>query len=83
MKLTEEDKKELRSKLRLSPRQIEIVQAILHKAHRDKELARLTGYTELAAKAAIHEIFLKTQTRSKVELLLKVLEVLGRIAPDE
>ena len=76
MKLTEEDKSELRKTLRLSPRQIDVVEAIFSGIVRDREIADHLALSTRYVKALLHEIYGKGNVGSKVELVLVLGELL-------
>ena len=81
MKLTEEDRSELRKNLRLSPRQVAICSELLAKVIPDKAIAGCMGLARTTVTFNLHEIYVKTGARNKTELVLLILEKLGYILP--
>lgn len=81
MILTEHDKTELRKTLRLSPRQIEIVQALLDKRFKDAEIAEELGLSFRTIGRYLAALYDKVGVPGKLGLVLRVLEVLGYISP--
>ena len=76
MKLTDEDKSELRKKLRLSPQQAELVGALLEGVEDSTALGLRIGAAPNTVKAYLRMIYAKTGTSSRLGLALLAMEVL-------
>lgn len=75
MILTEEEKKELRTKLRLSRQQAELVAALLDGVEDSTALGLRIGAGPNTVKAYLRMIYAKTGTSSRLGLALLAMEV--------
>ena len=76
MKLTPHELDSLASQFRLSPRETQVVEMLFLGVPTNADTAKALATTEAAIKAAVRTLYLKTQTRSKHELVLLVAAVL-------
>ena len=81
MIVTQEQKQMLRSELKLSQRQAEIVGLLLQGIDDSARMARRMGLSPGTVKLYLHHTYKKTGTSSRVNLVLHVLAGLGLI-PD-
>ncbi|MBP7053544.1 MAG: hypothetical protein KBE65_21245 [Phycisphaerae bacterium] len=73
MKLTDAQLDTLRKAFRLSPRETQIVDLLFEGVATNPEVGARLQTTEDTVKAGVRTLYLKTQTRSKHELVLKLI----------
>ena len=76
MELTPNQLEQIRKQYRLSPRETQIVDLILRGYDSNADIALALDITVGTARQYIHDIYGKTQTRSKLRLALKVINTI-------
>ena len=81
MMLSSDEKNLLRTRLKLSERQIEIVGCLLDGIDSTSQIARRLGIAAPTVKLYLAIIYDKTDARSRLQLALLALRTIGRLAP--
>ena len=79
MKLTQAEKARLRQKLNFSERQAQIVELLLGGVSETSTIAQAMGISPGTVKIYLHNIYAKTGTGNRLELVLQTLARLGYI----
>jgi len=73
MELTQKQLEKVRKQYRLSPRETQIVDLILQGYNSNSEIALVLDISLGVAKRYVHDVYSKTQTNSKLNLALKII----------